>query len=47
MEEEIEEHSTEDQYSDYNLDFGEENKYVMTLNTDFDYNQFKRCNKNI
>ena len=47
MEEEIEEQSTEDQYSDYNLDFGEENKYVMTLNTDFDYYQFKRFNKNI
>ena len=36
MEEEIEEDSTEDQYSDYNLDFGEENKYVDTMNTNFD-----------
>ena len=36
VDDDIEEDSTDDQYSDCNLDFGEENEYVMTLNTDFD-----------
>ena len=33
----IEEDFTEDQYSDYNLDFGEENEYLMTLREEIQF----------